>query len=173
MPLPPTRSATGTFVVWRLLDGRGREQVVERHALPERVELRPFCDAMNVRLDCGLGERLEFSPCPLAELQSVELKRKSPVFQCDLRSRSRRQNWEIRGHILSGRYPVGQTFPLSSRPEAAGNRGLGHAGSAFSSGTHAGLRSSRSDLGPDGISDIERWWDRGPARRKSGAPGIH
>ena len=64
---------------WRLLDGRGREQVVERHALPDRVELRPFCDAMNVRLDCGLGERVEFSPCPLAELQSVEVKPKSPL----------------------------------------------------------------------------------------------
>jgi hypothetical protein len=75
---------------------------------------------MNVRLDCGLGERLEFSPCPLAEPSSVELKLKRPFFKSDLR----------RG---SGRNPVAQTLLLSSRPEAAGNRGLVHAGGAFAS----------------------------------------
>ena len=88
---------------------------------------------MNVRLDCGLGERLEFSPCPLAEPPSVELKLKRPFFQSDLRRGSGRQNREIRRHILSGRDPVPQTLLLSSRPEAAGNRGLVHAGGAFAS----------------------------------------
>src|SRR5271166_2878667 len=109
---------------------------------------------MNVRLDCGLGERVEFSPRPLAELQSVEAKLKSPLFKSDLRCWSRRQNREIRRHILSGRYAVGQTLLLSSRPESTGNGGLVHAGSAFASKTPVRLRSSMIGLRPESISDI-------------------
>ena len=86
---------------------------------------------MNVRLDCGLWEALEFGPFPLAEHPSVELKRKSPLFEVDLRSLSRRKNREIRRHVLSGWYAVGQTLLSSSRTKAAGNRWHIHASAPF------------------------------------------
>src|ERR1700733_763014 len=90
-----------------------------------------FGDAMNVRLDRGLWEALEFGPLPLAEHPSVELKRKSPLFEVDLRSRSRRKNREIRCHVLSGWDAVGQTLLSSSRAKAAGNRWHIHASAPF------------------------------------------
>src|SRR5262245_11955623 len=48
-----------------------------------------------------------------------------------LRRRPCRKDRKVRRHILSGRQPVFWSLLLSSRPEAAGNRGLVHGDDAF------------------------------------------
>src|SRR5262249_17860446 len=43
------------------------QQIVERDALPCGIELRPFGNAVNVRLERRLRERLELRPVPFPE----------------------------------------------------------------------------------------------------------
>jgi len=71
--------------------------------LPCRIELRPFGDAVNVRLDRGLRERLELCPIPVAEQRSARLKGKSPIFKLDLPRGPRRDL--VAGIGLSGQGP--------------------------------------------------------------------
>src|SRR5262249_52209080 len=60
---------------------RRLQQIVKCHTLPRGIELRPFSDAVNVRLDHGLREPFELCPIPFAKQVSAPLKGKSPVFE--------------------------------------------------------------------------------------------
>jgi hypothetical protein len=58
----------------RLREAHCLHQIVKCHALPARIELRPFGDTVNILFDRGLRERLELYPAPFAEQRSVKLK---------------------------------------------------------------------------------------------------
>src|SRR6516162_2543207 len=90
----------------RLREAYRLQQIVKCHALPIRIEFRPFGDAVNINLDRRLRERLELCPVPFAEQRGAQLKSESPVSKFDLRSRPGGKNREIRRHILPGRQPV-------------------------------------------------------------------
>src|SRR5262249_25123403 len=61
----------------RLFEAYRLQYIVKCRALPRRIEFRPFGDAVNIRLDRGLRERLELCPLPFAEQGPAELKSES------------------------------------------------------------------------------------------------
>ena len=67
----------------RLREAYRLQQIVKSHALPSRIEFRPFGDAVNISLDGRLRGRLELCPVPFAEQGSAALKGVSPVFKLD------------------------------------------------------------------------------------------
>src|SRR5262245_26411483 len=104
-----------------LRETRCFQQIVECHALPCRIELRPLCDAVNVSLSRCLRKSLELRPPPFAELRFAQVKGQSPGVKLDLRRGSRRKDREVRRHILPGRYSAFRGLLLPPRPKAAGN----------------------------------------------------
>src|SRR5262249_4641135 len=82
------------------------QKIVKRHALPCRIQLRPFRDAVNVRLDRGLRQRFELCPAPFPKRRCAKLNSEIPVLEFFSRRRSSRKNREIGRYILSRRYAV-------------------------------------------------------------------
>src|SRR3954451_18739990 len=94
----------------------GLEQRVDSHALPDRVELRPAGDAVDVGGDRLARESLELVPRPADRLAAAaELER--PLLERRVRRRARREHREVVGQVLARRYPVRRPIsPLALEP---------------------------------------------------------
>src|SRR5262249_25736429 len=100
------------------------QEIVDRNASPRRIELRPFCNAVDICLDCGLREGLELYPAPRSNLGSAELQAKSPVFNLDLRGGSRRKNRKVGRYILTGWHSIFRRLLSPLGAKSARNRRL-------------------------------------------------
>jgi len=96
------------------------EECVDRHPFPCRIELRPFCDTVDVSGDLFPGKGVELfpSPCPFGAIEVSEteapilLERKSRGGPC-------RQDREVVGRVLAGWDSIGWNV-ASSPAKSAG-----------------------------------------------------
>src|SRR5262249_12849448 len=106
--------------VRRVVAVRVREQVlrvvvdviqegVDRDTLPDRVELRPLRDAVDVDRDLLARESLEFVPGPTDGLRAA-LDRERPLLERGAGRWPGGEHREVVDGGLSGRYPVGGAF---------------------------------------------------------------
>src|ERR1700751_3769818 len=102
------------------------QQIVEGDALPCRIELRPFRDAMNIGLDRSLRQRFELGPTPHPEQGTAKLKSQIPVCHFGLWGWARRKNREFGCHVLPGRHTIRLSFLVSLRPKPARDVSLVH-----------------------------------------------
>ena len=72
-------------------EGCRGENVVDQHALPGRVELRPFGDAMDVAGLPGFGQGIELRPIPFGDRARAHLQGEGPVLCADMRRRAGRE----------------------------------------------------------------------------------
>src|SRR4051812_48793708 len=82
------------------------ENVVDRHALPPGVELRPRGNAVDVSRHPGSWEGVELRPAPRFDRTRSNLQRESPVRGLDPRGGAGRKHWEIVDEVLSRGNPV-------------------------------------------------------------------
>src|SRR4029077_14153145 len=102
------------------------QQIVEGDALPCRIELRPFRDAMNIGLDRSLRQRFELDPTPLPEQGTAKLKSQTAVCNLGLWRWARRENREFGCHVLPGRHAILRSLLVSLRLKPARDVGLIH-----------------------------------------------
>src|SRR4051794_31046798 len=82
------------------------EDVVDGHALPSRVELRPRGHAVDIARHPGSRERIELRPAPRFDGTRSDLQREGPIRGIDPRRGSGRKHREIVDEVLSRRNPV-------------------------------------------------------------------
>src|SRR6516164_7801879 len=82
------------------------EDILDGHALPSGVELRPRGHAVDVSYHPGSWERVELRPAPRFDRTRSDLQRESPVRGIDPRRGSGRKHWEIVDEVLSRGNPV-------------------------------------------------------------------
>src|SRR5690348_7099195 len=80
------------------------EQRVDRHTGPDRVQLRPLRDAVDVDGDLLPRQRLQLVPAPAARLVDLTPERERPALQLHARSRPRGEDREVAGDVLTGRH---------------------------------------------------------------------
>src|SRR3954452_15730901 len=82
------------------------EYVVNGHALPGGVELRPRGHAVDISRHPGSWERVELRPAPRFDRTRSDLQRESPVRGLDPRCGAGRKHREIVDEALSRGNPV-------------------------------------------------------------------
>jgi hypothetical protein len=85
------------------------QEGVDRDTLPDRVELRPLRDAVDVDRDVLARERPELVPRPADRLRAA-LDREHPLFKGGVGGRPGREHGEVVDQVLSRRDPVGGAF---------------------------------------------------------------
>jgi hypothetical protein len=96
------------------------EQRVDGDALPDGVELRPLCDAVDVDGDLLAGQSLELLPGPPARLVDLADDREVPAVERRMWRRACGEDGEVPGHVLAGRHAVAGRV-VAAAPEASGD----------------------------------------------------
>src|SRR3954469_11089310 len=82
------------------------EDVVDGHALPSGVELRPRGHAVDVSCHPGSWERVELRPTPRFDRTRSDFQREGPIGGINPRRGAGRKNREIVDEVLSWGDPV-------------------------------------------------------------------
>src|SRR5207245_11508276 len=112
----------------RLHTTRGgfRQQRVQRDSLPDRVELGPFRDAMNVGVHSLMRQRLELVPRPTCCWSVRAAEQEVPGRERRPRRGTGREHGEVGRLVLAGGAPGGGWPGSSAATKSWGDKWLGH-----------------------------------------------
>ena len=108
------------------------EHIVDQHAVPRRIELRPFGDAVNVADLMRLRQSVELGPAPFGYRFGTNLEREGPVIRADMRRRPFGENGKVGGGRLARRQPLGDVRRLLPSGKSARDHWLGSPFADFS-----------------------------------------
>src|SRR5919197_2560342 len=112
----------------RLHTARGgfRQERVHGDSLPDRVELGPLRDAMDVGRHGLVRQRLEFVPRPACRRCARTTDREVPRRERGTRRGTGREHGEVARLVLARREPAGGRRGLSAAAKSSGDEWLGH-----------------------------------------------